>query len=85
MTSVFTLCYVSTMQCKLAFLISLNKDEVSHTWYWTKSRPIPKMHVFWPMKRQKKKIIYFYNEGMAFGERTVGILTGGEKNLFFFG
>lgn len=55
MTSVFTLCYVSTMQCKLAFLISLNKDEVSHTWYWTKSRPIPKMHVFWPMKRQKKK------------------------------
>lgn len=51
MTSVYTLCYMSTMQCKLAFLISLDKGEVPHTWYLTKSNPIPRMHVFWPMKR----------------------------------
>lgn len=80
---VYTLCYMSTVQCKLAFLISLNKSEVSHTWYWTKSSPIPRMHVFWPMKRQKK-IIYFYNEGIAFGERTAGILIGREKKKFSF-
>lgn len=54
MTSVFTLCNMSTTQCKLAFLISLNKGEVSHTWYLTKSSPIPMMHVSWLMKQQKK-------------------------------
>lgn len=79
---VYTLCYMSSMQCKLAFLISLNKGEVSHTWYLTKSSPIPRMHVFWPKKRWKK-CIYFYNEGIAFGERTKGILTGGDKKILF--
>lgn len=54
---VYTVCYMSTMHCKLAFLISLSKGEVSHTWYLTKSTPIPRMHVFRPMKRQKK-ILY---------------------------
>lgn len=82
---VYTVCYTSTMQCKLAFLISLNKGEVLHTWYLTKSSPIPRMHVFWPTRRQKNFCIYFYNEGIAFGERIAGILTGGEKKKFFFG
>ncbi|KAF2986436.1 hypothetical protein EK904_003700 [Melospiza melodia maxima] len=81
--SVYTLCCMSAMQCKLAFLISLNKAEVSHTWFLTKPSPIPRMHVFWPMKRPKKKIICFDNEGIAFGERIAGILTGGEKRILF--
>lgn len=65
---VYTLCYMSTMQCKLPFLISLNKAEESHTWYLTKSSPSPRMHVFWPMKIPKKNLFALTMKELPLGK-----------------